>query len=103
MSEIISVRAVMIHNLVQNGMFEEQANKVMENVESHSEDLKGTWALDSMHDNWNKDAFGYPHMILQLAWRHVQRMAVKWTEDNAPEAWFLPVLKEKSPVLLPAN
>lgn len=87
-----SVRFLMARNLVQSGLFEEQAEAVMAIAEKN---------LESMQGNWGKDYSGYPHIVLHLAWTHVLRTAVDWAKENVPEAWFIQLLEAKPSLASP--
>ena len=76
---MVTVRELMLKRLHDNGMFEEQAEQVMVMAEA---------GMESMKDNWNKPADGYPSVVINVTWISVKQFALQWIESNAPEAWF---------------
>lgn len=82
-----TVRQVMKDMLVNNGMFEEQADEVMKVAERD---------IDSMNENWGKEADSYPKVIITLTQSHVKRITLKWINENAPEAWFKPLFEQNN-------
>ncbi len=82
-----TVREKMEEMLYQNGLFEDQAKEIMDiAVESDS--------FESMKENWNKDASGYPPIIINICWVGVKGVALKWIDNNVPEAWFRDVFSQ---------
>lgn len=79
-----TVREVITKRLIDNGMFEEQAEEVMALAEE---------SMDTMNENWGKDANSYPAIIINLTWSNVKLVALKWIDENAPEAWFKPIFE----------
>jgi hypothetical protein len=79
-----TVKAVMLENLVNQGMSEKQAKDVMVKAEAE---------MDTMKGNWNKEADGYPQIVIKLAWMNVKTIALEWTNENVPEAWFKPMFE----------
>lgn len=69
--------------LFQNGMFEEQARKVMDQaipvIEAISPDYRMTW---------DRPADEYPDAIYSVLWPTVRKEALKWIDTNIPKAWF---------------
>ncbi len=83
-----TVRHVMKDMLVNKGMFEEQADAVLERAEQEMETMKG---------NWSKEADGYPKMVITLTQSHINIIALDWIIKNTPDAWFRAVF-ESDPV-----
>jgi hypothetical protein len=76
----------MLQMLKSRGMSESEAAKVMETVMADPEfmfgEIKGRW-----HDHFED----YPPAIDNMIWSNVRVYALKWLEENAPEAWFKPM------------
>ncbi len=77
----MTVQEYMINRLVQNGMFDTQATKVIEMVKAKNEGF----------DFWGKEAEGYPDQLLSVVWFTVKRNALEWIDENLPRAWFRPM------------
>ena len=74
--------------LIENGMFKQQAVKVME---------KAIPKLNSIVENyditWNGSASEYPDVIYNILYNAVKPIALKWINDNIPMAWYKPMFE----------
>jgi len=73
--------------LIQNGMFGSQADEVIA-------EAKVANCCESMMGRWGDDVSGYPEMMVNVLWLSVKTVALKWLEENAPEAWFKPMFMD---------
>lgn len=76
----------MIKTLVNMGMFESQANKVLEIFMNHE-------SSKEMEGRWNDDISSYPPVIQNAIWVGVKHFAYEWIKDNVPKAWYLPMFR----------
>ncbi len=78
----------LINELTKRGMFESQAKEVLElakpKIESIIEDYKITW---------NSSSDDYPNSIYNVWFMTVKSIALKWINENKPEAWFKPMFQ----------
>jgi len=72
--------------LVNNGMFENQAEDVITLVVSDKTN-------EAMIGRWDDDVLDYPAIMLQILWSSTRRIAIKWIDDNLPSAWFRPMFE----------
>jgi hypothetical protein len=72
--------------LVQNGMFEDQAEKVLEIAIPRIESADPNYRI-----TWNRPADEYPEPVYKSMWLYVRAAAKEWLAENAPEAWFRPM------------
>ena len=82
----MNVQDKLLSMLIERGMFESQANDVIELV-------KVSGKAGSMRDNWLKDIDGYPEIVVSVLWAITKDIAIKWVEDNKPDAWFKGLLQ----------
>lgn len=72
--------------LVQNGMFESQAEKVLEiaipKIEAATPEYRVTW---------NRPANEYPESVYKIMWTYARAAAKDWIAENAPKAWYRPI------------
>lgn len=73
-----------IDQLVNNGMFEDQAKAVMAEVVEHP-------ATVSMKDRWNDSVDGYPPQMKAVCLVAIKTQALEWIDRNCPKAWFRPM------------
>lgn len=74
--------------LVDNCMFEEQAKSVMEIampiIDATMENYKFTW---------DRPADEYPEQLYNVVFLSIRPIALKWIEDNIPNAWVKPIFE----------
>ena len=82
----MTTREKLMDMLVQHGMFESQAEKVLEiaipKIEAATPDYRITW---------NRPAEEYPNALYRVMWIYVKAAAKDWIAENAPRAWFRPI------------
>jgi len=71
--------------LDQFALFPAQINSIVEKLKSENPDLQTRW-----HD----EASGYPQALINVLEHITLRTAVKWLEENMPQAWMIPALKQ---------
>ena len=64
-----------------NGMFESQAQAVIELMIEGEKD-------SSMNNRWNESPDNYPEGLFNSVWELCKTYALKYTEENCPHAWF---------------
>lgn len=72
--------------LTDRGMFDSDADKVLENVIPQIESMGPMYKI-----TWNSPADGYPDTFYNLIWLLLRKTALKWIDENVPEAWFRPM------------
>lgn len=72
--------------LVQNGMFESQAKKVMDIAIPELQKL-----VDDYDITFDSPSDHYPTLISSVLFIAIKPIALKWIEENAPQAWFKPM------------
>jgi hypothetical protein len=77
--------------LTERGMFDNQAEAVMDRVIAAPENK-------AMQGRWNDDTSGYPPPMVNVLWFTVKRHALEYIEETCPEAWFKPMFEETAPV-----
>lgn len=69
--------------LVDNGMFENQAEKVLE--------IAIPKIAAATPITWDRPAEEYPEPLYNIMWFYVKTAAKEWIAENAPEAWYRPM------------
>ena len=72
--------------MVEHGMWEKDAQTVMDIVTAKTD--------DPMHGRWNDQIDGYPPRMIPVVWLGVKYAAYQWMEANQPMAWYTPVFKD---------
>ena len=80
----MTVYEKMLKLLIDNGMFESQAREVLKIVAAEQQERGNRWVDDE------KD---YPAGLYNVLWLSVKRTALKWLNENAPQAWFKPMFE----------
>ena len=75
--------------LQKRGMFNSQAETVMQKVVAQN---------DQMDGRWNEDISEYPPMMKNLIWINIENEALKYIKKHCPEAWFRPVFDNEHPL-----
>lgn len=76
----------MKETLVANGLWPEEAEKVMEVVMRAEEN-------EVMRDRWADSFSDYPPVIKTMAWMSAKQHAVEWLKANKPEHFALRCLE----------
>lgn len=70
-----------IAQLVDRGMFEDQAKAVMVLVQADP-------VNEPMKDRWNDRVDGYPPQMQAVCLVSIKSQALEWIDKNCPKAWF---------------
>lgn len=89
----MTLEDAMVKRLVDNGMFEEDAKKVLASVKAEADDN----ATEAVH--WSDQVGevhgvlkGYPPQFIAVLAGIVTTYALKWVDENYPKAWYRPML-----------
>ena len=74
--------------LCDNGMFPDQAKKVMEVAKPELE-------IDGYRVTWDRPAEEYPEPFYKVGYLIVRRVAGEWLKENLPKAWFRPMFDDE--------
>lgn len=85
----MTTKQKLISMLVANGMFESQAEKVMEIA---IKELK-TIDEDYKKISWDRTSEEYPDKLYSFWFGAIKPIAYKWIEENLPQAWFKEMFK----------
>lgn len=77
----MTIRERMVKRLTDNGMFAQDAETVLNTVQSDD-------SMRSMSGRWDHDTAGYPGETMAAIWYAVKTTAAEWIEANAPQAWY---------------
>jgi hypothetical protein len=79
----MTIKQTLINMLIERGMFLSQANEVMELAVPQLNDLVEGYSisLDSRSDD-------YPKEIYKVLFGCIRPIALKWIDDNKPQAWY---------------
>jgi len=79
----MTVKETLINMLIERGMFLSQANEVMELAVPQLNDLVEGYSisLDSRSDE-------YPYQMSKILFAAIRPIALKWIDDNKPQAWY---------------
>jgi hypothetical protein len=72
--------------LVENGMFESQAEKVVDIAIPELNKL-----VDSYQITFDRPADEYPSSLYAVLFIAIKPIALKWIEENLPQVWFKPM------------
>ena len=76
--------------MVELGMFESQAEKVMEVAMPEVDSL-----VDDYKFTWDRPATEYPDAVYKIVFNmNIKPIAFKWIEENVPMAWFKPMFTQ---------
>jgi hypothetical protein len=79
----MTTKEKLVDILVNKGMFEKQAKEVIE---------LAIPVLDKMADDYkityDSDWTGYPSVLYSVWYVSIKPIALKWIDDNKPNAWF---------------
>ena len=87
----MTFREKAIEMLTSRGMFDAQAEAVVERVVADE-------ANAPMRDRWDDDVAGYPEPMLAVLWFTVRTNAVEWIDEHCPKAWYRPMFAPASEV-----
>ena len=81
-----TIEQKLTQRLVDNGLFEDMAEKIMQQIKA---DDNGT-----MQGRWGDSIEDYPDIMLAVLWVTVRDTALEWIDENLPNAWFRPLFAE---------
>lgn len=84
----MNVRQRLENDLVNMGMFDSQAQEVMELA---IPELNKT--IEDYNISFNSDSYDYPEVIYKVLMMQIKPIGLKWVEENKPEAWFKEMFK----------
>lgn len=82
----MTFKNVMIQEMIDRGMFESQAQEIMDLYVNDPRNLI------EVHI-WDDYANDYPNTMKNVLWIGVKEFAFQWIKDNLPEAWFRPMFE----------
>lgn len=74
--------------LINRGMFESQAKEVMKIAISELNKLTEDYKI-----TFDRPANEYPEAIYTILFLAIKPIALKWIEENIPQAWFKPMFQ----------
>lgn len=83
----MTIQEQITKRLVDNGMFEDQANQVISLLKADK------ICQDTMQDRWGDNIEGYPPQFLAVMWVTTKRHALAWIDANLPLAWYRPLFE----------
>lgn len=89
-----TVRAKLEQMLFEMGMFESQATKVIDLAIPEIQKMQPTMAGEEDEQpeqyqvKWESPSTDYPDGIYNLWFHKVKEVALKWIDENCPNAWF---------------
>lgn len=86
----MTIEEKLVEILVSNGMFDTQAKEVLRNV-------KADKVNKPMRQRWNDALEDYPEILVNALWINTKQHALKWIDENAPQAWFRPMFTDEIP------
>lgn len=69
--------------LVECGMFESQADKVMEQFVPEFDEVNTGYRV-----TWERPASEYPDLFYAVGFMYLKKTALRWIDENLPQAWF---------------
>ena len=82
----MTVKEKLQEMLVKNGMFESQAKEVMVLAMPELSNL-----VDDYDITFDSSSDDYPAIIYKVLFLALKPIALKWIEENLPNAWYKPV------------
>ncbi len=97
----------LIGNLIDCGMFQSQAEQIIElaipvlNKQAH--EINGFHGVtfepkNPYQINWDAPSFHYPDGLYAVWFMSIKPIALKWIDENKPQAWFRDMFVDKHPV-----
>ncbi len=74
--------------LTDKGMFDSQANAILREAIPKIESMTPNYRI-----TWDRPASEYPDVVYNVMWRPLCEAALKWIDENMPEAWFRPMFE----------
>lgn len=86
-----------VDELKKRGMFESQANEVMDKAVLESHDNENSVNRE-MRDRWGDSIDAYPPMMKALVFMGIEPIALEYIKEKCPEAWFRPIFDKDHPL-----
>ena len=81
---------------VDNGMFDTQAEKVVQRAVNESRETdEANEDSGGMFHRWDDDEAGYPLTMTAVLWMCVCRHALEFIKEECPNAWFRPMFDKE--------
>ena len=90
----MTIKEYMKQQLVNRGMFEEQADEVIKTIIEDSTNNENS-IVKGMADRWNHQTDEYPSVMLNILFMSIKKFVLDWIIKIKPEAWFKPLFEEK--------
>ncbi len=74
--------------LIDNGMFPAQAKEVMVLAIPELNHISDGYMI-----TWSRNSEEYDQSIYRVLYHLIRPIALKWIEDNKPQAWFKPMFE----------
>lgn len=78
---------------------EEKMKELLENhgmwadgLEHTLKAMKEDALLEDMRNRWNDSVDDYPQPLISVVWLNVRSIALKWVDENCPQAFYRPLL-----------
>lgn len=84
----MTTKEKLIQILIDNGLFESQAEEVMEIAIPELNSLIENYSI-----TWNRPSEEYPDVIYNILFNSMKPTVLKWIEENKPQAWFKPMFQ----------
>lgn len=82
-TQTITVREKLENMLMHRGMFLTQAEAVMDIAITELNKLHADYKI-----TFDSRASDYPDMLYSVWFMHIKPIALKWIDENKPQAWF---------------
>jgi len=79
----MDTRAKFAQMLTDRGMFESQADKVMEQFVPEFDEVNAGYRV-----TWERPASEYPDAFYAVGFMYLKKTALRWIDENLPQAWF---------------
>lgn len=80
----MTIQQKLEQSLVDNGMWPQQANTVIEAMKEEDRAMEG---------RWSEDENAYPPMMITVLFLTAKNKALLWAKENCPDAYFIPLLE----------
>ncbi|MFT7614325.1 MAG: hypothetical protein ACI9J3_003307 [Parvicellaceae bacterium] len=83
-----TVRGKLEEMLIERGMFDTQAEAVMDLAIPKMDDV-----VENYNFTWDTDSNEYPQVIYNVLFSTVKETALEWINTNKPQAWYKPMFE----------
>lgn len=81
---LATIENYLLAMLQERGMFESQAQAVLDMVKTAPEN-------QAMQGRWSESTDAYPEIIIKMMWISTKDKALEWIDQNLPRAWYRPM------------